>query len=134
MGTPPATEILISTLGDPDEMVRSGAALALGELKAEVAIESLAQLLREDQGSTGDHAADSLGKIGEPALSVLFEALSDSQSWVRIRAARALVPIQSPDAIPALFHALDDDSYIVRHYAEEALGRLGVGQMVYFTP
>jgi HEAT repeat protein len=133
MGTPAAIEVLISALNDPDEMVRSGAALALGELRAEVAIEKLAWLMREEVGSTGIHAADALSKIGKPGAGVLIDALGAARPWVRMRAARALVPIKSPDAIPALFQALDDDSYIVRHYAEEALARMGIGQMVYFS-
>jgi HEAT repeat protein len=132
MGTPAAIEALMGALNDPHEMVRSGAALALGELKAEVAIEKLAWLLREEAGSTGDHAADALSKIGKPGASVLIDALGAARPWVRIRAARALVPVKSPGAIPALFQALDDNSYVVRHYAEEALTRMGIGQMVYF--
>lgn len=132
MGTPAAIETLVGVLNDPDDMVRSGAALALGELKAEVAIQSLARLLREALSSAGDHAADALSKIGKPGTSALIEALGDGRPRVRIRAARALVPIESPETIPALFRALDDDSYVVRHYAEEALARMGVGQMVYF--
>ena len=35
-------------------------------------------------------------------------------------------------AIPLLVEALEDRVYVVRQYAEEALTRLGVGQMVYF--
>jgi HEAT repeat protein len=133
MGTPPAIEALVGALNDPDEMVRSGAALALGELKAEVAIEKLAWLLREEVGSAGNHAADALSKIGKPGAGVLIDALGAARPWVRIRAARALVPVKSPDAIPALFQALNDDSYVVRHYAQEALTCMGIGQMVYFS-
>lgn len=132
MGTPAAIEALVGVLNDPDGMVRSGAALALGELKAKVAIQDLARLLREERFSAGDHAADALSKIGRPGASALIEALGDARPWVRIRAARALVPVKSPEAIPALFQALDDDSYVVRHYAEEALAQMGIGQMVYF--
>jgi HEAT repeat protein len=62
----------------------------------------------------------------------LIEALKHKQTWVRVRAAKALVPVESRSAIGPLFHALDDDSYLVRHYAEIALVRMGVGQMVYF--
>ena len=134
MDTPAAIQTMVGVLDDPDEMVRSGAALALGELKAEIAVERLARLMHEEQGSAGDHAADALSKIGKPAARVLFETLDDTRALVRIRAARALVPIKSHDAIPAIFQALDDDSYLVRHYAQEALSRMGIGQMVYFRP
>jgi HEAT repeat protein len=131
-GSAAATERLIQTLSDGEEMVRSGAALALGELKAGAAVEALAQILTHDASESGNHAADALAKIGWPATPVLIEAMQDEHPWVRIRAAKALVPIESKQAIPALFKALDDDSYIVRHHAEEALARMGVGQMVYF--
>lgn len=130
--SPEAVTLLIQTLSDQEEMVRSGAALALGELKAEPAVPGLAHLLRADPTESGSHAADALAKIGLPAAPVLIEALQAEQPWVRVRAARALVPLESKAAIPSLFHALDDDSYMVRHHAEAALARLGVGQMVYF--
>ena len=59
--------------------------------------------------------------------------LGNPSSAVRAGAARALIPLESHDAIPALFAALDDESAIVSFYAEEALWRLGVG-MVLFKP
>ena len=134
MGTPAAVELLIALLDDADEMVRSGAAWVLGDLQAREAIPSLARLLREEVNSVGQHAADALSKIGEPAVNALVEALSDHRTQARVRAARALVPIESQEAIPALFRALEDESYVVRYYAEEALTRMGVGQIIYFRP
>ena len=131
-GAPEAVEMLITALSDPEEMIRSGAALALGELKTAAAVEMLAHLLTTDTSESGSHAADALAKIGQPAAQALIEAVQDEHPWVRVRAAKALVPVESKQAIPALFQALDDDSYIVRHHAEEALARMGVGQMVYF--
>lgn len=131
-GSPEAVDLLIETLNDGEEMARSGAALALGELKAESAILALARLLTADSSASGDHAADALAKIGSAAAPALIEAMSHPAAWVRRRAAKALVPVESKKAIPALFKALEDDSYMVRHYAEIALERMGVGQMVYF--
>jgi HEAT repeat protein len=113
-------------------MVRSGAAYALGELKSEQAVEVLAQLVATDPCEAGEHAADALAKIGIHAAPALIKILPDKQAWVRVRAVRALAAIASKDAISALFEALEDESYLVRHHAEEALARLGVGQMVYF--
>jgi HEAT repeat protein len=52
---------------------------------------------------------------------------------VRVNLARALALIGDTAAIPALFRALDDESAIVAHWADEGLERLGVGQ-VYFRP
>lgn len=131
-GSPEAVELLLPALSDQEEMVRSGAALALGELKAEAAVEALAALLTADPTESGRHAADALAKMGQLAADVLIKALQDERPWVRVRAAKALVSVESKQAIPALFRALDDESYVVRHHAEEALARMGVGQMVYF--
>ncbi|MBI1879744.1 MAG: HEAT repeat domain-containing protein [Chloroflexi bacterium] len=131
-GTSEAVVLLIKTLSDQEEMVRCGAALALGELKAEAAVKALARLCTTNPAESGNHAADALAKIGQAAAPALIEAMQNEHPWVRVRAARALISVKSKQAIPALFQALDDDSYIVRHHAEEALARMGVGQMVYF--
>lgn len=131
-GSPKAISCLVETLQDRSEMVRSGAAYALGELKAETTVEALAHLLTGDPSDSGNHAADALAKIGQPAAMALIEAMQHQHPWVRVRAAKALIPIESRHAIRVLFEALEDESYMVRHYAEIALERMGVGQMVYF--
>ena len=131
-GSPEAVELLIATLPDEAEMIRSGTALALGELQAEAAVEALAHLLATDITAGGDHAADALAKIGPAAAPALIEAMRQEAIWARRRAAKALIPVESKAAIPVLFEALEDESYLVRQYAEEALKRMGVGEMVYF--
>ncbi|MFQ5578358.1 MAG: HEAT repeat domain-containing protein [Anaerolineae bacterium] len=132
-GSPAAQEYLVGLLADSDELIRSAAALALGEMKAETAIPALAHIVTTDPTPVGRHAADALAKIGPPAAKTLIAALEHPESRVRVRAARALVPIESKAAIKPLIHCLDhDDSYLVRHYADEALKRMGVGQLVYF--
>lgn len=131
-GTAEAIALLITTLADSEAMVRSGAAYALGELKSEQAVEVLAQLVVTDPSEAGEHAADALAKIGLPAGLALIKMLQDKRAGARVRAAKALTAIESKGAIPALFEALEDESYLVRYHAEEALARLGVGQMVYF--
>lgn len=131
-GSPEAVDLLIKVLSDEEEIVRSGAAIALGELKAAPAVEALAQLVATDPTPSGNHAADALAKIGSAAAAALINALQSEHSWVRMRGAKALISVGSKQAIPVLFQALNDESYLVRHHAEEALARLGVGQMVYF--
>ncbi len=132
-GTPAAIDALLQLLADADEMVRSAAALALGEMHAENAIEALANLLTTDTTSVGDHAADALAKIGLAAETPLITALTHPKTWVRVRAAKALVPIESHTAIAPLIDRLDnDESYLVRHYADVALKRMGIGEMIYF--
>jgi HEAT repeat protein len=132
-GAEEAQALLIDCLTDADEMVCSGAAMALGELKSEAAVPELMRLLQEEAGTTGNHATDALGKIGQPAAAVLIDALKSQHSLIRLRAAKALAPIESHAAIPALIKAMDHDpSYLVRHYADVALKRMGVGEMIYF--
>lgn len=132
-GSDTAISELLALLNDPNEMVRSAAALALGEMRAETAIADLLTLLETDETSAGNHAADALAKIGTPAAEGLIALLAHPQKLVRLRAAKALVPIKSHDAIRPLIDLLDNDpSYLVRHYADVALKKMGVGQMVYF--
>jgi len=56
--------------------------------------------------------------------------LSSESPAARAGAARALIPLESHAAIPALFAALDDESVMVTHYAQDALWRLGVGMVL----
>ena len=134
-GSEAAQARLINVLADADEMVRSGAALALGELQVIAAIPDLLTLLADDPTAAGDHAADALSKMGPPAAASLIPLLSDDRPHVRLRAAKALIPLESHAAIRPLIHCLDhDSSYLVRHYADQALKRMGVGEMIYFKP
>jgi HEAT repeat protein len=134
LGSPPAVSLLIQALADPDPDARVCAALGLGELKAAEAIAPLCNLLADDSAYVGRIVGNALIQIGPPAIPALIQTLGGSPSpAARAGAARALVPLESHDAIPALFAALDDDSALATHYAERALERMGVG-MVYFMP
>ncbi|MGD9099103.1 MAG: HEAT repeat domain-containing protein [Anaerolineae bacterium] len=133
LGTPPAVSLLIETLADPDPDLRVCAAMGLGALAATRAIAPLIHLLADESAYVGRIAGNALIQIGAPAIPALIGALSHASPAVRAGAARVLVPLESHDAIPALFAALDDDSALVTYYAEEALERMGVG-MVFFKP
>ena len=71
--------------------------------------------------------------LGEPAVDALVARLGDERPHIRLLAVRALGRIRSERAIGPLFGVLEDESYLVRYYAHEALEALGVG-MVYMTP
>jgi HEAT repeat protein len=71
--------------------------------------------------------------IGEPTIEALAERLADESPHVRLLAVRALGRIKSQRAIVPLFGVLDDSSYLVRHYAQDALEALGVG-MLFVAP
>jgi HEAT repeat protein len=132
LGTPSAVSLLIETLSDPDPDLRACAALGLGALAAPEAASPLAKLLADESAYVGRIAGNALLQIGAPAVPVLIEALRSPSPAARAGAARALIPLaeHGHDAIPALFAALDDDSALVTHYAQEALWRMGVGMVL----
>jgi HEAT repeat protein len=129
-----ATSALLATAADRDPEVRTAALFALGECRAPEAVTPLLFALGDHSLYIARIAADALIRIGSPAVPGLVRALEqDATPQVRANAARALALIGDQSAIPALFHALDDDSMMVQHWAEEGLERMGVGQ-VYFKP
>jgi HEAT repeat protein len=93
---PRTIEPLIAALGDPDELVRVNAALALGELQGlpelPAIVEPLTRALRDPSPHVRAMAASALGRGKDPAaVPVLIEALDDQDGAVRA-AARALLP------------------------------------------
>lgn len=120
-------------LNDADADVRACAALALGRIGDGAAAPALAAQLCDESAFVSSIASDALSMLGEPAVEALAEKLEDENPHVRLLAVRALSRIKSQQAIGPLFGALEDPSYLVRHYAEEALEALGVG-MVYLRP
>lgn len=132
LDTPPAVSLLIEALSDPAADVRACAALALGTLAAPEAIVPLTRLLADESAYVGRIAGNALIQIGPSAVPTLIEALGSASPAARAGAARALIPLAASghDAIPALFAALDDESVLVTHYAQEALWRMGVGMVL----
>ena len=130
LGGTSSVSLLLETLSDPDSDVRACAALGLGALAAAEAAAPLTHLLADESAYVGRIAGNALIQIGQPAAPVLIETLSSPSPASRAGAARALVPLESHAAIPALFAALDDESVLVTHYAQEALWRMGVGMVL----
>lgn len=127
VGTSAARERLAAALSDPDLNVRACAAQGLGELRVEEAVAGLVRSLSDPSPFVSRIAADSLARIGPPAVLALIAALQTGETPTRAGAARALSVIRPEEAIPSLCAALDDPSAIVTYYAEEALERMGVG-------
>lgn len=131
---PQSVSALIAASADADVDVRAAVLHALGELRAPEAVTPLLFSLSERDSYLTRIAADALIRLGPTAVPPLIEALeSEVETRVRVNLARALALIGDPRAIPALFRALDDESYLVQHWADEGLERMGVGQ-VYFKP
>jgi hypothetical protein len=101
-------------------------------------LESLIQLLKDDDMGVRCEAVDALGDIGdpravEPLIIVLKEGYLkgptkeqyDSDPEVRSRAADALAKIGDSRAVESLINALKDDDEEVRADVAEALGVIG---------
>jgi HEAT repeat protein len=65
-------------------------------------------------------AREALVARGQPSVTTLIEALSDTTNQVRWEAAKALVCLRAPEAAPPLIIALGDERYGVRWLAGEA--------------
>ena len=120
-------------LEDADPETRAIAIFALGTRSEPEAISLLITTLGDPGPFLARTASESLQRIGALAVPALIESLQHPNAQVRALAARALAHLKDTAAIPALFNALDDDSAIVQYWADEALERMGVGQ-VYFKP
>ncbi|MEP7359198.1 MAG: HEAT repeat domain-containing protein [Anaerolineales bacterium] len=127
-----AGELLLAAASNGDPDLRAAAIYGLGRQPA--AIPLLIQTLGDPSEYLSRLAADALITLGAAAVAPLIEALAHSPlPRVRANASRALALIADTRAIPALFHALEDDSSLVQHWADQGLERMGVGQ-VYFKP
>jgi HEAT repeat protein len=72
------------------------------------------------------HAAEALGKIGDPeSLNPLIEALADEDWLVRRNAAESLARLKNNRAIDPLVPLLEDENEMVRDTVEGALSSLG---------
>lgn len=131
---PEAVRALIAASADSDLDVRATVLHALGELRAPEAATPLLFALSDPNSYLTRIATDALIQIGAPVVPELIYALDhEVETRVRVNLARALALIGDTRAIPVLFRALDDESYLVQHWADEGLERMGVGQ-IYFRP
>ncbi len=124
---------LVTALSDPDADVRACAALALGRSGDGAVAPELADRLADESAFVASIAADALSMLGDPAVEALAGRLADERPHTRLLAVRALGRIGSERAIGPLFGVLEDPSYLVRYYAQEALDASGAG-MVYVMP
>jgi len=133
MDYPRANSALIQALGDGDPTVRQCAAAGLRQHPIPDAVPRLIEALGDEDRLLARLASGALAATGPEAIPPLSQAMQSEIPQVRIEAARALGQSGDPDAIPALFEALNDTSAVVLHLAEVGLERLGVG-MVFFRP
>ena len=115
----PAVEPLMEALKDENVVVRAEAAGVLGMIGDPRAVEPLINTLGDEDARL--HAAVSLGKIGESAVTSLIGVVSDEDVIVRALTAHALGEIGDPRAVDPLRQLLDDSDESVRDIAAHAL-------------
>jgi len=121
---PRAARRLIKLLKDKNSYIRMRAAVSLGSIGDKIAIDPLLEMLDIDKENQNP-IIGALGKLGAVNASpkiMLF--LKHANDQTRITAAEALLNIASPSSAAALVDALDDQEYIVRDYAYNALKRI----------
>ncbi|MDZ8119263.1 HEAT repeat domain-containing protein [Pontiella agarivorans] len=119
-------EKLIKALQDPKYEVRLAATEALGDLKAEQAIDDLAALYNDSEDEIVMAAVEALAEIGTPAaVTPLSAALKLDFSESRTIAAEKLGALKAAGAVPQLVDALDDSEAAVQLAAAKSLGQIG---------
>jgi len=126
---------LIEALRYKDEYVRKDAAIALGKIGDERAIDPLIQALK-DKHYVRREAARALGVIGgERVVGPLIQALRHEDGTVRMYAASALGKIRDERAIDPLIQALKDninDRYDRKNFSEplRIIGKPAIGPLI----
>jgi HEAT repeat protein len=128
-----AGEILAALLADNDASVQQCAALALAGNPQENAMDDLLSQLSNPSSQMRRLAGNALIALGDKATRGLHKTLEDGIEIARIETVRALAHIGDQRSITLLFQLLDQDSTIVKYWAEEGLDRLGIG-MKFFSP
>jgi HEAT repeat protein len=130
---PQVLPLLQSSLHDPDPAVRQCAALALRQHPSPQVVPDLIDCLAASDRLLAHLAAEALIAAGPEAVPALLETMQNGSQAARLKAVRALALLEDQRAIPILFQALDDESALVAHWADEGLQRMGVG-MSFFKP
>ncbi len=123
------TEAITNT--DDDSEARSQSAAGLGRIASKSAIATLIKALNDDDNNLRSSAITSLalagrptseGPFSEPVIAVLISSLQSPIENIQLGAAKALQPLNAPQANSALIAALRANSVDTRITAATALG------------
>lgn len=128
-----AAAILAASLGcsdSPEERREE-----IYDLKSDASPENIQRIrarLEDQDGEVRAYALHALVRLGVPdATSLAIDGLSDSDSYARKIAARALEDLADPSAVAALGRVvIEDEDYRVREWAAQALTAIGTGDAV----
>lgn len=116
------SKTLIENLKSEIKWLRESAAKALGEIKANEAVELLIKCLSDKSWEVRVEAAIALGRIGNPkAVQPLIKKLDDKSFKVRLAVVEALGRLRDQEAVEPLARILKDKSVKIRSTAVWAL-------------
>jgi HEAT repeat protein len=119
----PLAEDIADRLEDPDELVRTWAAVALSGTRE--GVDALERQLRSSDARARAVAVGAVGRLaGAAALPTLARFVADPDPGVRGAAATALGATRKPEALPPLLRLLEDRAGTVRADAIAALAAL----------
>ncbi len=129
----PRLDWLIEALADKSSDVRAAAALGLSAHPVEQAAPALVMALQDEDSIVAVLAVNALATLGQAAVPALLEAFPASNRRGRIQIMRALAELRDHRAIPLMMKVIEEESAMLRYWAEEGLNRLGL-DMVYIKP
>lgn len=119
-----AVEPLIEALKDNEGAVRKYAALLLGRIGDDRAIEPLGMALYDLHHDVGKSSAEALVNFGVRSFEILVEALDHPEMWIRIHSVDVLPRIVEPRVALVLLEMLKDPEREVKKHVIEAMGEL----------
>ncbi len=129
----PRVDWLRRAMGDSSAEVRAAAALALVSHPAKDAAPALIEALDDEDGIVAILAVNALTAIGQSAVPALLDAFPQSSQRGKIQIMRTIAGLRDHRAIPLMMKAIEDDSAMLRYWAEDGIERLGLN-MVYIKP
>ena len=122
---PGAINPLIALVHDPEKVVQEAAAQALIKIGGEETAREVVKFLQSEEAFVRNFASDILTNMGEDALSIVGEHVSDPDHDVRKFSVDILGLIGVPEATQFLYTALNDEHINVVCGSVEALGNIG---------
>jgi HEAT repeat protein len=129
----PRLDWLIQALGDASSEVRAAAALGLSTHPVEQAAPGLVAALQDEDSIVAILAVNALAALGQTAVPALLEAFPTSNRRGRIQIMRTLAELKDHRSIPLMMKVIEEESAMLRYWAEQGLERLGLN-MVYIKP
>jgi HEAT repeat protein len=114
LGDVRALPYLAISLADVTDNLQYSSAVALGDIKHELAILPLIVAMSDVDNLVRNAASLAITRIGKPAVKPLIYALSHPNKYLRTRIAYALGQIGDPQAVSPLTRLLDDKSNLYR--------------------